>query len=79
MFSIILYKPLFSFISFTAIQLEFDETVYTINEADSMADDVITVTKGGVVSEQVLDGVVQVVALTPYSAELGKKMKLSDF
>lgn len=63
----------------TAIELQFDRTVYTVHEAEGLDDEIISITKGGVVSEQVLDAVVQVVDLTPNSAELGKETKSSAF
>ena len=56
----------------TVIQLQFDMTDYTFYEAEGLVNDMIRVTKAGRVSEVVLEAVVQVVVLTPNSAEIGK-------
>jgi len=71
---------LFYLIFLIAIQLQFDRTSYTANETDGLVEELIRVTKGGVISEQVLEGAVNIVDLSPNTAQFGKqKLQWSVF
>jgi len=62
--------------NFVAIELQFDRTTYTVFEDEERENEIVTVTKGGVISEQVLMGVIR---SFPGSARQGNKSPFRKF